>query len=121
MSDLRIDPTTGDLDLSSGTIELVTGAEAIGQNIRIRLQMFQGEWHLDERQGMPYFQLILGKKYPNAILAPLFQSAVLSVAGVVAVPYFRMTFEGRALSIDMKVQIDTGEVLVFNDFIVGVT
>lgn len=120
MTDLKIDPTTGDLDLSSGTVELVTGIDAIAQNLRIRLQMFKGEWHLDERQGMPYFQEILGQKYKPALLIPIFQEAILETAGVIAIKSFSLDFvDRRQVQLDFTVQVDTGELLVFNEFIVG--
>ena len=54
-----------------GQLELVSGANAVGQHVRHRLLTFQGEWFLDTEAGLPWFDEILGNGASNnpAVLA----------------------------------------------------
>ena len=51
----------GDLDFSSGGLELLEGVDEIVQKLDTRLQFFLGEWFLDQRLGIPYYEDILIK------------------------------------------------------------
>lgn len=83
--DLKLD-STGDLDMTNGELSLVSGAYAMAQQIRIRLRMLLGEWHLDQRQGMPWLQLILAvKPFPLEYATSKVRQAILGVPGVVGV------------------------------------
>ena len=114
--DLRLDTNTGDLDMSLGTPQLVTGREAIAQKIRIRLRFFRGEWFLDTRLGVPYFESIL-KKNPNKnVVASLFQQVVLKTPGVTALKSFALSInkQTRVLSVTFEAATTDGDV-VFDD------
>jgi hypothetical protein len=118
MTDLRI--SGGDLDLSTGTVELVDDSDAVAQQLLIRLRIFLGEWFLDERVGMPYFQRILGQKFNEALIAPIFQKAILAVPRVASVDSFAFSLDraARALSLSFKVRTDLGEELIFDDVVI---
>ena len=51
---------TGDLDISTGNLRV---EQSISQCTAWKLSnlfgMFKGEWFLDQRQGVPYFQYVL--------------------------------------------------------------
>lgn len=121
--DLRLDPATGDLDLSTGTIEVVDGVEATGQKITIRLQFFRGEWFLDERIGIRYFQEVLGQKLRKNLVERIFRETVLTTPGVLSIENFELSFDGptRALSISFLAMTVADDVPVAFDltFIVG--
>lgn len=122
--DLKLDPATGDLDLSSGTIELVDGVDAIGQQVAIRLQFFLGEWFLDERIGLPYFEEIIGQKLRKNIVDEIFKDTILTVPGIAKFEAFSLLFDGitRTLTISFTATTDTSEPLVFERaFILGET
>ena len=51
-NDLHID--------NNGLLVLVDNNEQLLQKIRQRLRLFYGEWFLDVRRGVPYFENILG-------------------------------------------------------------
>lgn len=117
MTSLRLDADTGDLDLSSGTVRLVDGADEIAQKIRIRLRFFLGEWFLDTRLGVPWFQKVLGKKRKKAIVDVYIKRVVLTTPGVQSIDSFSMTFDGvtRKLSVSFTCVTTAGEVLTFDD------
>jgi len=57
MSSFLLDQN-GDLDISGNHLTLTDGIEAIRQHLKVKFQIFLGEWFLDESVGVPYFQQI---------------------------------------------------------------
>ncbi len=53
---------TGDLDFSSGHGSWIIEEEGVAQHVKIRLNMFRGEWFLDSSEGTPYREYIVGLK-----------------------------------------------------------
>lgn len=92
MADFKLDEF-GDLDLSSGDIEIVRGADAIAQHLKIRLRSVRGNWFLDQRVGLPYFKQILVKS-PNLIaVRSIFRAAITSTPGVIELQRFDLSFD----------------------------
>ena len=52
-------PVVGDLRVVNGVVAMVRGADAVAQEIRVRLRWWRGEWFLDRRRGVPYLDEIL--------------------------------------------------------------
>lgn len=62
MSDIYLDPTTGDLSITEGKLRLTqTIPEDTRQRLSIKLRTYRGEWFLDLDAGLPYLQEILVK------------------------------------------------------------
>ncbi len=63
MSDLFLDPETGDIFVSeSGQMRLTeTVEEDAAQRLRCKLRFFMGDWFLASNIGMPFFEQILIK------------------------------------------------------------
>lgn len=53
MSDIKLDPLTGDLDISSG-LTIITGDTEKVQRLRLAIGINLGEWFLDVLTGVPY-------------------------------------------------------------------
>jgi hypothetical protein len=80
---LMLDPSTGDLALSGGT--LVWGAtlpEEVAQRLRSRFRFFKGEWFLDRREGFPWYQRILGQRPSNRAIRTLFTRVIVGTPGI---------------------------------------
>lgn len=92
--DLKLDPVSGDIDISKGALVLLEGVDAIIQNLRIRLRFFLGEWFLDTRLGVPYFQKLLGQKLNKAAVQSIFRKAILGTSGVKKVSAIQVDYEG---------------------------
>jgi hypothetical protein len=120
--DWRLDPTTGDLDLSTGSIEPVTGVDAIAQECLIRLRTFLGEWFLDERIGVPYFQFIFEKPRRQNLIDQVFKEVIATTPGVLSIRTFNQTFNAgtRELSISFVADTIAGPVDYSTPFIVTV-
>ena len=119
--DLLLD-SQGDLDISTGDLQLTTGGEAIAQHLRIRLQFFLGEWFLDSRIGIPFFQSILIKNPATNVVRSIFRAAILSTPGVISLSELTIDFDGptRTLAVAFTAETEvTDEPLVFEqEFII---
>lgn len=97
MSDLKLttavdaeNPVVHDLQLAAGQLQWggldpydpADQAAMIAQRIRCRLQFMQGEWYLDQRQGVPWRQVLTAKGTTKARIAAIFRSAISAVPGV---------------------------------------
>src|SRR3972149_2057877 len=118
-SDIRLDLATGDLTITQGRLSLAVGADAVVQSLRIRFRTFLGEWFLDSRVGVPWFQLVF-VKHPNLRLArAVLRQVALATPGVVAVRAFSVSLDDRrrcavevvAITTAGEVPIGFGDVL----------
>lgn len=113
--ELAVDELTGDIALP---IRWVRGYDAIAQRIRARLRFFLGEWFLDTRQGMPYFQRIL-KKHPRMpVVNALFRKAIRTTPGVKSVDSLTVKIahrNARVGSVDFRATLDDGLILTATD------
>jgi len=109
--DIKLDSDTKDLVIENGDLVLVSGVDALEQDIRLQLGFFQGEWFLDESVGVPYYQSILVKN-PNLIgIKELFRAKLLSIPGVDEVLSLNLTYTNatRTLEVVWKVNTALGE------------
>lgn len=81
MSDFKLD-TFGALDLSTGDLQIVTGADAVAQHLKIRLRFVQGEWEGDTRVGIPYRTQIWVKNPNLAAIQTVWRRAITTTPGV---------------------------------------
>lgn len=113
----------GDLDFSSGGLQIVEGADEIAQKLFTRLQFFLGEWFLDRRQGIPYYEKILIKNPDLVIIQSIFREAILETPGVTSLlDVIQTDLESatRKLSVRFAAQLDSGGILNFDrEFIIG--
>ncbi len=117
MADLLLDTTTGDLDLTSGGLELVDGADAVAQHLRIRLRTVLGSWFLDTRIGVPYFERILVKNPDTNLVRRILNEAIVDTPGVSEVRDFNLDYDGatRIATVTFVAVTDLGETLEFTD------
>jgi hypothetical protein len=118
MSALKLDPASGDLDLTGGRLNLVTGPEEIAQKLRVRYRFFRGEFFADERVGIPYFDKIFIKNPSFSAIQAIYREATITCPGIVAVEEFTMVFDPptRKLTIQqIRARLQSGEVLDFSD------
>lgn len=100
----------GDLSLVDGKLSLIDGSEALAQRLRCRLQLFRGEWFLDDSWGLPWFQSILRKTSDLVAVRSLLRAAIASIPGVKQVTRVKLsrTTSTRKLSVQAQVQSDAG-------------
>lgn len=99
MSDLRLDPRTGDLDLSPApvrTLRMVDGADAVAQRCRIALGTPRGAYALNIEFGIDYRRDVL-VHHPDAARIGVLVRELLAVRGGVDIVEFVDVALDRAL------------------------
>jgi hypothetical protein len=98
-----------DLVFQNGDLVFSTGIDAILQQCRISMQLFQDEWFLNLDVGIPYWQSILGQKPTIAIAAAqLFVRRELElVDGVEKVTKLEVTYLPTERSLKVVWQVST--------------
>lgn len=107
----------GDLDLTNSQMTFITGAEAVKQKLLIGLRTFLGEWFLDTRVGLPWYERILVKSPNQADIAVIFKRAILSCDGVASVKNLVVSMDNktRKLSVSFTAISVTGDVIPVKD------
>ena len=122
MADLQLD-TTGDLLVQDDELKLVIDDDAIVQHTSIRLRFFQGEFFLDTRLGVPYFDQILIKNPDLVAIRGILREAILETPGIQALDAFTTDFDAatRKLTVTFTARkTSNGELLDFTqEFLIG--
>lgn len=109
--------SSGDIDLSKGlrfTPDLVTYT---AQRLFDNLSFFLNEWFLDLREGIPYFEKIIGQKPDLPLLDTLYRRAILATVGVGAITNLQLDFDRatRALAIHFEATLTDGTTITETD------
>jgi hypothetical protein len=112
--DLKLDGNQ-DLVIEDGDLALVDGVDAVAQDVDIRLQFFLGEWFLDTRLGVPYYQQILGEKPRLGAVSSIIRKAIFTTPGIISISDFSIDWDGasRSITIDFRAETTEGP-LVYN-------
>jgi hypothetical protein len=113
MAVLRIIPA-GDLAVDSGRLLFFEDLDHIRQTIACRLRFGRGEWFLDLREGVPYYQVVLVKNPDFSVIRALFRRVILTVSGVLSVPVLTLELDraSRTLSVSFQAVCRSGIVKV---------
>lgn len=110
-------PDYGDIYLKNGDLAVTgdvdpTGPNPVLQDVLQRIFTFQGEWFLDNRVGVPYFQEIFRKKPTLAQIEVAFSSEILATPGVLGLVRFAAipNYAARLLSITFTLRTQMGTV-----------
>lgn len=88
--------TNCDILVTNGRLSLVTDPATAGAlKLRNQFRLFLGEWYLDSRIGMPYFQEVFVKDPNLGILTQLFRGVIQSTDGVKSVDSISVTFNNK--------------------------
>ena len=100
---------TGDLVLTNHNLSLVTDVSACAaQKLANRFLLLLGEWFLDTRIGLPYYQSIAVKNPNLKVLQALFTQVVLSVPGIQSIQSLLLSLNARRQA-SMFLQATTNE------------
>lgn len=113
--DLYFDALTNDITTGSNyDIRLTVNAgEWLSAKLQHRLQMFRGEWYLDQTIGVPYFQDILKKQTDLNQINAIFLSAISETEGVEEILEFTTELDSatRVYSVSFTVRAESGEIV----------
>ncbi|MDR0478495.1 MAG: hypothetical protein LBH31_01550 [Burkholderiaceae bacterium] len=109
MNTLLLDRTRWDLVCdANGDIALAANPYAIAQDVASAVRLFAGELWYDTTPGVPYWQQILGKLPPLALVKQAIVNAALTVPEVVQAQCLIAGFSGRAITGQVRVIDSTG-------------
>ncbi len=91
-----------DLDFSTGNLQIITGAQEIGQKIGVRLRMFLGEWFLDTRLGADHFGITFRKGVAEIERRLLFVKIVQGTPGVKQLLSFTFAFNNATRNLQVR-------------------
>ena len=114
--DIKIDPATGDLDISNNKLNMTEeGLESIAQRLRIRLRLFHREWVLDRSVGTKWFELILRKGVDKFIADQEVRRVVLETPQVRSIQSWESTINSTTREYDVVATVTTtiGEQFTF--------
>lgn len=99
-----------DLALVDGNLVLCTDVRAIASHVESRLRFFLGEWFLDLREGMPYFQEVLVKNPDISVVRSLLSRVILETPGVTTLDTADFTYDPaeRTLFYSIRFGTNTG-------------
>ena len=116
--DLKINKD-GLLELVSGDLSCVDEDNQIEQSVRILLRTFQGEWFLDNRIGIDYFNKVFIKNPNLDDIQQDITNKVLSLDGVQSIIDYSQYLDSakRQLNLSFNVITETGSTIGVNEII----
>jgi hypothetical protein len=105
--------SSGDWDVTGGKLSLTTGINETVQRVAARLLLFKGEWFLDLRQGVPYFEVVLVKNPDLDAIRQMLTNIIATTQGVKSVTQVKLTFDRpkRKLTYAWSAKNDAGVVI----------
>lgn len=117
MSDIMLDPLTGDISISKNMVRLTTSnAEEVRQKVEIRLKTFRGEWFANVRAGLPYFQSMFGRNVTKSFIDTQIKTTVLKTSGVISMKEFSSSINPKTREYSAIIKVITDEGIVVIDF-----
>lgn len=118
-SDLKLD-TAGDLAVETGDFVLISDSDETVQSVRIRLRFYLGEWFLDNRLGVPFYEQVFVKNPDLTQVEGLLRGVILETPGMATLTSYRQTLDGetRTLTVTWAGTTDDGT-LVENTEVIG--
>jgi hypothetical protein len=109
MRSLLLDTVKWDLCLdAAGNIAVASNPYALAQDAACAIRTFQGEVFYNTRDGLPYWESVLGKFPPLALMREYFIAAAMTVPGVVAARVYFLSWEGRRLKGQVQITDKAG-------------
>jgi hypothetical protein len=118
----------GDIAIRNHRLVYATGADAIRQKLSTRFNFFLGEWFLDRRQGLPYFQHVFVANPDKQLIRSIFSRVIVRTPGIASVrrldAIFTLPVRHVAFDFEAVLADNAGTLIVQpteRDFIVNVS
>jgi hypothetical protein len=105
--DLELDEQTHDLKLTNGDLTVISGLDATAQRLKIALLLFLGEWFLDERVGVPYYDRVFVKNPNQSVINSMFRKIILSDQAVTVINEYEFTIDPSTRAARLTFKADT--------------
>lgn len=84
----------------------ISGPDFIAQRIKTRLQLFKGEYLLDQRRGLPYLQWKQDRPVDVDAIGARIRSEIARTPGVTGVSDFEASFDSGHFTVSATISID---------------
>lgn len=104
----------GDLLITNGQITIVSDInEALALKLRNKFRLFLGEWFLDTRVGVPWFEAVLVKAPDLGVIKQIFTQVILGTEGMASVEEMVLDFDNAARELDFtfRALTDSGAII----------
>jgi len=113
-------PVAGDLYLdASGDIVLTEDrVEEVDQRLRVRFQLYKGEWFADANAGTPWFQQILIKGAKDETIRAVLSQVIEGTPGISHLMSLDYVYDrqARTLEVAFEAAVDGGTIYRSSDF-----
>lgn len=106
--------TYNDLQIRDGQLVLLTRESAVAATqLRNRFQFVKGEFFLDTRQGIPFFEFVFVKNPDVLLIKQLFKQVIVTTPGVTELLDMSVSFDAkeRKLSFSFLARAEDGQVI----------
>lgn len=112
MATIALD-TDGDWDITGGRLTLLTDAPECAQKLTARLRFFRGEWFLDLRQGVPYFEAMLVQNPDINAVRQIIWRIITETPGVKSLESLTLNWDKRTRKLQVLFQAthDSGAII----------
>ncbi len=105
--DILLDTATHDIKLTTlngqKNITLSAGEAGVAQDWKVRMWTFLGEWFLDQRVGVPYFENVLVKNPDLTLIESVFREVALSTSGIETVTDITLDFDPTVRQLEVSI------------------
>jgi len=110
---LALDAETHDIIFSDGTLALISDTDAIAQNVRNTLLVYQGEFPLDEEHGTDYERIFRDKRISDEEIIEIVRDAIFQEDDVVEISSLLVERSSgeRTLRISFKAVLQDGSTI----------
>lgn len=110
--DIQLNTDTWDVLIVNNDLGVVTGVDAIIQNVRQRLQFFFGEFFLNQSIGIPWIQLIFTKNVSRELVDSILKAEIIKTPGIERLRQFSMDVDAVTRKLNVAFVADATEGLV---------
>lgn len=106
--DFYFDPSTGDLDISTGIKIIDSNPVSLRQRLWMSFNVWQGDWYFDISYGFPYRSYV-GNKVLKVVLDNRIKETIRQQPDVLSIEDFRSTLDGAKRSYTAYTNVLTTE------------
>lgn len=115
LNTLLLDTDAWDLVLDiNGNIAMASPPYSLAQDVASAVRTFLGELYYNTKQGVPYFDELLGTLPPASLLTQLIADEALIVPGVVSAECVIESFTDRSVTGQIQFTDESGETTIVN-------
>jgi len=91
-----------DIWFESGILQSCYNSESVAQRVRQKLEYYEGEWFLNQSNGVPWFSLIYTRPFNQDIAESILEDVILDTEGVVEITEFNVNIDLNSRGFGVK-------------------